>query len=65
VPLRFGLSTLGNFFDPTPKEHADAPGLGEAWSFRNWSGAIDEFLLYSRTLDGQEIGRLHEAGRAN
>ena len=65
VPLRFGRATLGNFFDPTPKEHADAPGLGEAWSFRNWSGAIDEFLLYSRTLDGQEIGRLHEAGRAN
>ncbi len=65
VPLRFGRATLGNFFDPTPTEHADAPGLGEEWSFRNWSGAIDEFLLYSRALDAQEIGRLHEAGRAN
>lgn len=65
VPIRFGRATLGNFFDPLPDEHADAPGLGEEWSFRNWSGAIDEFLLYSRTLDTQEIARLYEAGRAN
>ena len=65
VPLRFGRATLGNFFDPSPGEHADDPGLGEQWSFRNWSGAIDEFLLYSRTLEPLEISRLHDAGRAN
>jgi hypothetical protein len=65
VPIRFGRATLGNFFDPLPEEHADAPGLGEEWSFRNWSGAIDEFLLYSRTLEAGEIQQLHEAGRAN
>jgi hypothetical protein len=65
VPLRFGRATLGNFFDPSPTEHADMPGLGEEWSFRNWSGAIDEFLLYSRALDAREISRLHDAGRAN
>jgi ferric-dicitrate binding protein FerR (iron transport regulator) len=63
VPLRFGRATLGNFFDPAPAEHANSPGLGENWSFRNWSGAIDEFLLFSRVLDAKEIGRLHEAGR--
>jgi len=61
IPLRFGRATLGNFFDPAPADHA-GPGLGEEWSFRNWSGAIDEFLLYSRVLDGKEISRLHEAG---
>ena len=65
IPLRFGRATLGNFFDPAPSEHAASPGLGEEWSFRNWCGAIDEFLLYSRVLDGEEIARLHEAGRAN
>ena len=65
IPLRFGRATLGNFFDPAPSEHADQPGLGEEWSFRNWCGAIDEFLLYSRVLDGKEIARLHEAGRAD
>lgn len=65
IPLRFGRATLGNFFDPSPTEHARLPGLGEEWSFRNWCGAIDEFLLYSRTLDQAEISRLHDAGRAN
>lgn len=65
VPLRFGRATLGNFFDPFPAQHADVPGLGEEWSFRNWSGAIDEFLLFSRVLDGNEISELHEAGRVN
>lgn len=63
VPLSFGRATLGNFFDPAPAEHANAPGLGENWSFRNWCGAIDEFLLFSRVLDAREIERVHEAGR--
>lgn len=65
VPIRFGRATLGNFFDPVPDEHADAPGLGEEWSFRNWCGVIDEFLLYSRPLEAREVQRLYEAGRAN
>lgn len=63
IPLRFGRATLGNFFDPKPEVHATYAGLGEEWSFRNWSGAIDEFLLFSRVLDGQEILKLHETGR--
>jgi hypothetical protein len=63
IPLRFGRATLGNFFDPSPEVHAHYQGLGEEWSFRNWSGAIDEFLLFSRVLDGQEILQIHEAGR--
>ncbi len=66
VPLRFGRATLGNFFDPTTStNYVDRPWLGEDWIFRNWCGAIDEFLLFSRVLDGKEISLLHEAGRAN
>ncbi len=65
VPLRFGRATLGNFFDPAPADHVKQPGLGEEWSFRNWSGAIDEFMLFSRVLDKTEIARVHEAGRVN
>jgi hypothetical protein len=65
VPIRFGRATLGNFFDPTPSQHADVPGLGPDWSFRNWSGAIDEFLLFSRVLAPEEVEHLHEAGRPN
>jgi hypothetical protein len=64
VPLRFGRATLGNFFDPAPAEHAQNPNLGDEWSFRNWCGAIDEFLLFSRVLDATEVARLHEAGKA-
>lgn len=63
IPLRFGRATLGNFFDPKPEVHANYAGLGEEWSFRNWSGAIDEFLLFSRVLDESEILKLHETGR--
>lgn len=63
VPLRFGRATLGNFFDPLPDEHAAAPGLGEEWSFRNWCGLIDEFLLFSRPLEPQEVERFYESGR--
>jgi hypothetical protein len=65
VPLRFGRATLGNFFDPTPSSHADLPGLGHEWSFRNWTGAIGEFLLSSRAMDAAEIARIHEIGNFN
>lgn len=63
IPLRFGRATLGNYFDPDPAEHVNHPGLGEDWSFRNWSGSIDEFMLFSRALDPAEVAKLHEAGR--
>lgn len=65
IPIRFGRATLGNFFDPDPAAHAGNPGLGETWSFRNWSGAIDEFVLFSRVLGQDEISALLEAGLPN
>lgn len=63
VPLQFGRATLGNFFDPVPSEHMSRPDLGDEWIFRNWSGAVDEFMLFSRALNAAEISHLHRAGR--
>lgn len=62
VPVRFGRATLGNFFDPDPAKNADVYGLGQSWSFRNWSGAIDEFMLFSRALDAAEIQQIYASG---
>ena len=36
--------------------------LGADWSYRNWTGEIDEFMLYRRVLDAGEILRLHDLG---
>lgn len=63
VPLRFGRATLGNFHDPHASEHVASEELGEQWSFRNWTGSVDEFLLFARVLDTAEIRELYERGR--
>ncbi len=65
VPLRFGRATLGNFFDPQAERRSKDPSLSSEWSFRNWTGAIDEFILFSRVLSAEEIAELHEAGRVD
>lgn len=65
VPLRFGRSTLGNFFDPYAEQHARHSDLADEWSFRNWTGAIDEFMLFSRVLDPEELARLYQVGEPN
>ncbi|GHC45838.1 LamG domain-containing protein [Roseibacillus persicicus] len=65
IPLRFGRATLGNFHDPYYSNHDESPGLTEEWSFRNWTGAIDEFLLFSRALGSDEIAEIFEAGKVN
>jgi len=65
IPLRFGRATLGNFFDPLAEEHSSHPGIGTEWSFRNWTGAIDEFILFSRVVPVEELVRIHEAGRVD
>lgn len=65
VPLRFGRATLGNFFDPKPEVHGVQSGIGEEWSFRNWTGAIDEFILFSRVLNSDELAEIHEVGRVD
>lgn len=65
IPLQFGRATLGNYFDPDYAEHAKWQDLDESWSFRNWTGAIDEFVLFSRIIDPKELTQLYEAGRVN
>lgn len=65
VPLRFGRATLGNFFDPHADQHARHADLADEWSFRNWTGAIDEFMLFSKVLAPQELERLYQAGEPN
>ncbi len=65
VPLRFGRATLGNFFDPLAEKHSEDPQLVEGWSFRNWTGALDEFMLFSRVLSDGELDGLFQAGRTD
>jgi RNA polymerase sigma factor (sigma-70 family) len=53
VPLRVGDAEIGNWHaagNPSP-------------AIRYLDGCIDEFLLFSRALDDEEIGRLYTAGR--
>jgi hypothetical protein len=53
VPLRIGDAEIGNW---NPLYRSDYP-------VRHFCGCMDEFLLFSRALDGQEIGRLYTQGR--
>jgi hypothetical protein len=52
-PLSLGNAEIGNW---TPGSRRDFP-------VRYFSGGIDEFLLYSRPLNGPEIERLYLAGQ--
>jgi hypothetical protein len=54
IALRLGDAELGNW--NVGSRHHTNP-------IRYFSGCIDEFLLFSRALDGQEIERLHREGR--
>ncbi len=65
IPLRFGRATLGNFFDPLAEQHADDDALSHEWSFRNWTGAIDEFLIFSRVVSTEELRDLYEIGKVD
>ena len=63
IPLRFGRSTLGNFHDMHAEDHMNQSWLGAEWSFRNWTGAIDEFMLFSRVVSTRELEEIFEVGR--
>jgi hypothetical protein len=54
IALRLGDVELGNW--NVGSRHHTNP-------IRYFSGCMDEFLLFSRALDGQEIERLHGEGR--
>ena len=55
-PFRIGAAELGNW---------NANGFPKADPFiiRNFSGAMDEFCLFSRALDPDEIRALYSTGR--
>ncbi|PYJ95895.1 MAG: hypothetical protein DME23_22380 [Verrucomicrobia bacterium] len=55
-PFRIGAAELGNW---------NAKGLPENDPFmiRNFSGAMDEFCVFSRALDGHEIRALYSQGK--
>jgi hypothetical protein len=54
-PFHIGGAELGNW---------DGKGFpkDDAFMIRNFSGAIDEFCLFTRALDGTEIGTLYTEG---
>jgi ferric-dicitrate binding protein FerR (iron transport regulator) len=54
VPLRFGDAELGNW---------NAARFRNKNPVRNFTGGIDEFLLFSRALSGAEVERLYAQGR--
>jgi hypothetical protein len=55
-PFRVGAAELGNWnANGFPKE--------DPFMIRNFSGAIDEFCLFSRALDGAEIRALYSDGK--
>ena len=55
-PFRIGAAELGNW---------NASGFpdNDPSLIRNFSGAMDEFCLFSRALNGDEIRALHSAGK--
>jgi hypothetical protein len=54
APLKIGTAELGNW---------NVAGYRNKTPIRNFNGCIDEFLLFSRPLSGEEVARLHAAGR--
>ena len=55
-PFRIGAAELGNW---------NASGFPEndPSHFRNFSGAMDEFCLFSRALSGDEVRALYSEGK--
>jgi hypothetical protein len=54
TPLRIGDAAIGNWNVST---------FRNKHPIRNFNGAMDEFMLFSRALSGQEVERLYAQGR--
>ncbi|MFG0289299.1 MAG: LamG-like jellyroll fold domain-containing protein [Rhodopirellula sp. JB044] len=52
--LEIGNATIGNWSEPEPHH---APGI------RNLNGCMDELIVFSEALSGEEVRRIHEVGR--
>ena len=55
-PFRIGVAELGNW-------NAQGFPKNDPFMIRNFSGAMDEFCLFSRALNGGEIRALHSSGK--
>lgn len=55
-PFRIGAAELGNW-------NAKGFPRDDPFMIRNFSGSMDEFLLFSRALDGEEIRTLYAQGK--
>lgn len=55
-PFRVGVAELGNW-------NAQGFPKNDPFMIRNFSGAMDEFCLFSRALNADEIRALHSAGK--
>lgn len=55
-PYRIGVAELGNW-------NARGFPKNDPFMIRNFSGAMDDFCLFSRALSGDEIHRLYSAGK--
>jgi hypothetical protein len=56
TPFRVGVAELGNW-------NAQGFPRNDPFMIRNFSGAMDEFCLFSRVLHADEIRALHSAGK--
>jgi hypothetical protein len=54
VPLRLGNAEIGNW---------NVAGYRNKTPIRNFNGGIDEFLMFSRALNAEEVARLYASGR--
>jgi hypothetical protein len=54
IPLHLGDAELGNW---------NTASRSDKYPIRHLSGCMDEFLLFSRALSGQELERLYTQGR--
>ena len=55
-PFRIGVAELGNW-------NAQGFPRNDPFMIRNFSGAMDEFCLFRRALNADEIRALHSAGK--
>lgn len=55
-PFRIGVAELGNW-------NAQGFPKNDPFMIRNFSGAMDEFCLFSRALNGDEIHTLYSSGK--
>ncbi|NOX99846.1 MAG: hypothetical protein GXP30_08975, partial [Verrucomicrobia bacterium] len=54
LPLKFGAMEMGNY---------NPPGTPGPKNIRNFNGRIDEFMLFNRALNDEELNKIFQIGR--